>query len=269
MSTNPTPEKILLAADVGNTTVGVALFRGVRRLRRWRIPVEDLGKPKAMFRILSARPAPEALVICSVNPPASRKLAQWAERRLGLRPLLVGQDLPIPMPLKTAPGVGADRLCNALAAYERVRGACVVVSCGTAVTVDAVSAQGEFLGGAIACGLRAAARALHERTALLPLIAPRAPARPIGHDTQEAVRIGLVLGTAGAIERLVEGARDALGGTVSVMATGGDAELLGKFVRCFDMIVPGLALEGVCALYQRHLGPGPGKGEAPKTRESG
>lgn len=244
---------VLLAVDVGNSTADFGLFRGHRLARSWKLDVRTLGRPNALHRVLASRPTPDAVAISSVNPPVSREIAFRVKQELGLRPLWVGRDLPITMPLRTrSRAVGSDRLCSAIGAFERVRGACIVVGCGTAITVDAVSGKGEFLGGAIACGLSLAARALHDGTALLPQITPRAPRQVIGRDTVAAMQSGIVLGTAGAVEHLVARVRKELGEPATVFATGGNAEALGKLVSCFDIIALGLSLEGIRALYQQY-----------------
>jgi type III pantothenate kinase len=126
-----------------------------------------------------------------------------------------------------------------------------VVDFGTAISIEAVSGRGEFLGGAIACGVSLAARALHERTALLPLIDVRPPRRAIGRSTVEALQSGIVLGAAGAVRHLVDRIKLELQPPVAVYATGSDAQSLVQTLGCFDKIIPGLALEGIQILHQQ------------------
>jgi len=216
--------------------------------------VAELGRRGESVAAGHRWPVPQAAAIVSVNPPAAREVFSILERQWRLRPLLAGRELRVTMPIRTRnAAVGQDRLCSAEAAYDRVGGACIVVGCGTALTVDAVSDGGAFLGGAITCGLELAAMSLHEHTALVPRVKLSRPRHVIGRDTAAAVRSGVTLGAAGAVERLVHDVRAELGCRATVLATGGNAKALGRATGCFDRIVPGLVLEGVRLLYERHV----------------
>jgi pantothenate kinase type III len=136
--------------------------------------------------------------------------------------------------------VGADRLAHASAAWERTHGPCVVVSMGTAITIDVVNRRGEFVGGLIAPGLRLMARALHEHTALLPEVEPARRASPVGRHTKDALRAGISFAAEGLIRTALARSRG------RVFGTGGDAPL---FRDLFDVVVPDLALEGVVRSY--------------------
>lgn len=182
-----------------------------------------------------------------LGPWDGRSVDRWIGCRVGKAAppkgaLLLGRDF---QPLvrnrtRTPETVGADRLAQASAAWRRARGACSVVSLGTAVTVDAVDADGDFLGGLIAPGLRLMARALHEHTALLPEVEPVRKRSPLGRDTREALQAGISFAVLGLL-------REALRGRPGpVFGTGGDAAL---FRDCFDRLVPDLALEGVVHSY--------------------
>lgn len=179
--------------------------------------------------------------------PLNGKVDIWVGARVGRGPvprgtLLLGRDFP-PLVKNRArhPGtVGTDRLAQASAAYARARRACVVVSMGTAITIDAVSARGEFLGGLIAPGLRLMARALHEHTALLPEVAPVRKRTPLGRHTAEAIQCGISMAAEGLIRRALGGRRG------RVFGTGGDAPL---FRDLFDELVPDLSLEGIALSY--------------------
>jgi type III pantothenate kinase len=179
--------------------------------------------------------------------PLAGRVDRWIGVRVGTGAvphgtLLLGRDFgPVVRNRAVHPEtVGADRLAQASAAWERTRGACVVVSLGTAITIDVVSRRGEFLGGLIAPGLRLMARALHEHTALLPEVEPARMASPVGRHTADAIRAGISFAAEGLIRSSLSRSRG------RVFGTGGDARL---FRDLFDVVVPDLALEGVVRSY--------------------
>ena len=168
----------------------------------------------------------------------------WVGARVGKGPvprgtLLLGRDFP-PLVRNRAKTVGADRLAQASAAWARAKGPCVVVSMGTAITIDVVTARGEFKGGLIAPGLRLMARALHEHTALLPRVEPARRRAALGRDTREAIEAGVSFAAEGLIRAALAQHRG------RVFGTGGDAPL---FRDLFDELVPGLGLEGIARSY--------------------
>jgi type III pantothenate kinase len=200
--------------DVGNTRVKRALWDG-RRLRAW-----DGGKAELWIGCRVGR----------AEPPKGT--------------LLLGRDFPALVTNRTRrpERTGADRLAQASAAWARAGGACVVVSMGTAITVDVVDARGNFLGGLIAPGLRMMARALHRETALLPEVEPARVCSPLGRDTEEAIRAGISTAAEGLIRGALKGRRG------RVFGTGGDSPL---FKDLFDVLAPDLALEGVVHAWLR------------------
>ena len=176
--------------------------------------------------------------------PFSGTVDRWIGVRVGKGAvprgtLLLGRDFP-PLVKNRAQTVGGDRLAQASAAWHRVGGPCVVVSMGTAITIDVVNARGEFVGGLIAPGLRLMARALHEHTALLPEVEPVRRRSPVGRATREAIQSGISTAAEGLIRGALAGSRG------RVFGTGGDAPL---FRDLFDVLVPDLALEGVLRSY--------------------
>jgi len=224
----------ILALDVGNTSVKCAVLVRGRWQRLARVatrPVEHLGhrlvegfpegKPRSM--------RPQRCVVSSVCPPANHAAEAFL---LGLgigEAEFFGRDLPVPINTKVREPekVGTDRLLAALAARE-LRGApCIIVSAGTAITVDLVDPQGCFAGGAIAPGFHLSARALHEETAMLPLVEPARPVEPAGRDTAEAVQSGVYWSCAGGVVALVERFKESPGcGGAPVVCTGSDASIL-------------------------------------------
>ena len=172
--------------------------------------------------------------------------------------LVVGRDLPLPMPteLATPQSVGADRLCAAVAAYDRLGTACVVADFGTAITIDCVSDEGVFLGGAILPGLGMAAAALHERTAGLPQVDVGPADWVFGRDTAQAIVGGILASASGALRELVEAYATELGRWPTVIGTGGDAELIrsrsgeGEIIQA---VVADLTLRGAAQAYYNSL----------------
>lgn len=248
----------LLALDAGNSAVKGAVFRGLRR--RGPIFRVRLGDPARFRRDLeralrSLRPRPAHVLVASVRPDLEGALARAVGAALSLEALFAARDVPVPLDVRVRQPrrVGADRLVDAAAALDRLRGEshAIVIDCGSAITCDVVSARGEFLGGAIAPGLALAARALAEFTAALPLVSIRnrggAPSA-IGRDTREAIRAGIVVGLRGLVAGLAAAARRELGprARTRVVATGGDAGLLAPDGA---LRVPDLALRGVAIAH--------------------
>jgi len=232
---------LLAALDAGNTRVHAALFApladGVvlveRRedpdFRRWRVPVAEV-------------------VYASVRPELDRRLERAVKAGWDLRARKMGRDFPAAIRNRTRrPGqTGADRLANAVAAWRRWKRACVVVDLGTAITVDIVNGKGDFVGGAIAPGLAAMARALHGGTSLLPLVPPR-PRAALGRDTKSAIEAGLYAAARGVIGV----GRHLVKGPARLYGTGGDARW---FASLFDEFVPHLTLEGIALSWLQSRG---------------
>jgi type III pantothenate kinase len=148
--------------------------------------------------------------------------------------------------------VGADRLVNAVAGVARYGAPLVIVDFGTAITVDVVSADGAYLGGAIAPGLVTSMEALFGRTAKLPKVGLEAPGTSIGRNTMESIRAGVIYGNAGLVDRLVEGIWQDLGTKSAVIATGGHAEVIAEHSRTLDKVDPWLTLDGLKMIYDRN-----------------
>jgi type III pantothenate kinase len=244
----------ILAIDIGNSRIHAGLLRdgAVTDAAAW--PAEGAPEPERLVPAFVAAvraAAPAAAAFASVRPAADDAVRDAVRRWTGLDAVKLGAGRPLPVVNRTdrPEQVGTDRLVHALAAHARAKGACVVAAFGTAVTIDAVAADGAFLGGAILPGLRTQSRALHDRCAQLPDAwdpAPDAAATPgaLGKNTVEAIRAGLVLGLAGAARRLIDGARRELGVPAPLLLTGGDAPLVRSVLGEGD-VVPHLALEGI------------------------
>jgi type III pantothenate kinase len=174
-------------------------------------------------------------------------MLQFLRKRYNIPCGVVGRDIPVPIPLDMdePETVGIDRICAAAAAYTRTRAACVVVDFGTAATVNAVADNGVFIGGAILPGLGLAARSLNEHTAALPLVDMAGPVLPLGRDTQQAIRTGIVTGLRGAVRELVESMAESFGKWPKLLFTGGDSAQMGEVCDFVDAVVPDLGLLGV------------------------
>ncbi|MBI3551632.1 MAG: type III pantothenate kinase [Elusimicrobia bacterium] len=252
---------MLLALDVGNTNITAGLFSGKRLARQWRIATNPrasvLSLSRALKRGAGSLRVGEA-VYGSVVPELDRALERAVLSRFGVRALAVNPRSRLGMKLKVkTPGeVGADRIVNAVAAYERVGGAAVVIDFGTATTFDCVSKRGDYLGGAILPGPNLAANALHEHTAKLPRVAVRRPRRVVGRDTVECIQAGIYFGYLGMIEKVLQWTVMEMRGEgpISVLATGGLSALFKRELPGRARLVPHLTLEGLRIAHERLAG---------------
>jgi type III pantothenate kinase len=256
---------MLLVVDVGNTQTHFGVFpRGEDAVsEHWRFATvrdstsDELGA--ALSNLLGLRGLGfddiKSSIISSTVPQLSEQWTAMSRRYLGHEMLVVGPSIKTGMPIRidNPREVGADRLVNAVAAYERVHGACVVVDFGTAITYDAVSAAGEYLGGIISPGAEISIEALSERAAKLPKIELAEPRSLIGKSTVDAIRSGIVYGYAGQVEGIVRRLRAQLGPTTPAIATGGMAPALVPFVReTIDEVDDLLTLTGLRLLHERN-----------------
>ncbi len=248
----------VLACDVGNTAIHLAHIQGQDATA---VRTIGNGKTDALAEMLRAMwdeiAPPKKLAACSVSPQGLAVL-EAAAAAIGQNVLVVGRDLPLPMEtdLPDPSAVGTDRLCAAVAAYDRLGVACVVADFGTAITVDCVNDAGVFLGGAIMPGLAMSARGLKTGTALLPEVQVHSPDWVIGKDTRQAIVGGLVFAARGALRHLVEAYATELGHWPVVIATGGDAGIVCGDIQGSDLvqaIVEDMVLRGVAAAYYKTL----------------
>ena len=241
---------MLLAIDVGNSTVTAGRFvagslAGTAQVPCAELPEVDLA---AAFGLHPSDLGPEAVVaVASVNPSAAAVVLRWVRRAFPTEPLVAEENLPVGIAdaVSERRRVGVDRLLNGLAAYHRARSACLVVDAGSALTIDAVSAQGVFLGGVIAAGVGMSAEALASGTALLPRVDLVFPDRVLGADTVSALRSGLLWGAVEMIEGLLRRLKAEVDEGARVFLTGGDAALLAPHLAGIDEVTPHLTLEGL------------------------
>lgn len=257
--TPPPVTEGLLLLDVGNSRVGIGVWDadGVHDVQRVSVHDPDCWHEPltaAWQRVRTRRGA--AVAIASVHPHAARELSDLAESVCDVEPRHVRDDLPFPIALQieNPDEVGVDRICSAAAAYERINDACAIASFGTAITIDCVSAAGDFLGGSILPGLQMSCTALHENTAQLPEYSPLTPHSAFGRNTREAIGAGVTLAAVGALREIVERFATELGRWPQLVITGGDAPLIRSQADFVDSVVPDLCLMGVALAYRRAAG---------------
>ncbi len=246
----------LLAVSVGNTRTRVGAFVSGKLTEsatyRNSRDGEILDAIEHAFTALRDR-EDTLVLLSSDNPAASDPLEKQITERLGRDVLHVERDVAIPIGRQLDPEtiVGQDRLLSAAAAYDVLKQACVVVDAGTAITVDLVDGAGTFHGGAIAPGAQTMLDAMTERAALLPAVEFAKPVEAVGHNTVEAMRVGVYYGLRGMVRELVERYAEQLGSFPTVIATGGDGDLLFRDDELVDRVVPDLILMGMAATIRR------------------
>jgi type III pantothenate kinase len=260
---------MLLAIDVGNTNIVLGVFDGATLLQSWRLQTlrertsDELGLlVDGLFahRHLE-RSRIRGVILGSVVPPLTGTIRQMVDRYFGVKTLVIEPDLDTGMPIlyRNPAEVGADRIVNAVAAYQKFGGVSnppprpmIVVDFGTATTLDAVSAKGEYLGGAICPGVQISADALFQRAARLPRIDVRKPPSVIGQTTVGAMESGLFYGYVGMVEGLVRRMAEELGGDAICVATGGLAEVIAPETTRIQHVDPDLTLDGLRIVWERN-----------------
>jgi type III pantothenate kinase len=255
---------MLLAIDIGNTTIALGVFQGEKLKATWRLStdVHKLADEYAALLLnlltledLSFSDIDEAIISSSV-PPMVTTLEELCQRYCKVTPLVVGTGIKtgVRISLDNPREVGADRVVNAAAAHRLYGGPLIVIDLGTATTLDAVSADGDYLGGAIAPGIGISADALFERAAKLPRVELTRPKKAIGRNTVAAMQSGIIFGYVGLIEGIVVRMRKELGGKVRVIATGGLASIIAKETDVIDVLDPDLTLVGLRLVHELNSG---------------
>ena len=255
---------MLLTIDIGNTNLTLGLYRGEERVAAWRLATVHERMPdeyglQLLGLLEHAGCAPgdiDGIILASVVPPLTGALVQACDTYLGRRPLVVdaGVKTGVRIRYEDAKGVGADRVVDAAAVQKMYGGPACVVDFGTATTFDAITAEGDYLGGAIAPGIGIAAEALFQRTAKLMRVDLARPPAAIGRNTVHAIQSGLLFGYVGLVEGMVARFRKELGPEMKVIGTGGLVDLIAAETDVIQIKAPWLTLDGLRLIWEMNQG---------------
>ena len=252
---------MLLTIDVGNTNITFAIFKNKEIIADWRISTLSnrtsdeyaaLLTPLFTEKELEFKQIDGVAISCVV-PSTLEALVRFSNKHLQVeKPVVLSHDLKLPMAIKYFPvtDVGADRIANAIAAHAKYGGKIIVVDFGTATTLDAVDEDGNYLGGAIAPGIQISLEALFSRAARLTGVELTSPEKAIGDTTSSSLRSGIIFGFAGQVDALVERFEEEMGKDVTVIATGGLAEIISKYSKKIKYQDDLLTLEGLRLIYE-------------------
>lgn len=250
---------MLLAIDIGNTNVVLGVFEGERLRESWRVGTKAsitadeyavIVKDLFAFSGIEFRQI-DGIIISTVVPPLLSIMSEMSRKYFKIEPMVVTSELKtgITLSYENPREIGADRIVNAAAAFRLYGGPLIIIDFGTATTFCAVTANGEYLGGAITPGVKISAEALYQRAAKLPRIELTRPRTIIGRDTVSAMQAGILYGYAGLVDGIVERMKRELSPDARVIATGGLAELVAPETRGTIEVIPNLTLEGLRFIY--------------------
>lgn len=252
---------MLLAIDIGNSQIVCGVFREKALIAHWRLSTDQSKTPdeyniilRSLLQFNKLRPEDIAgCIVSSVVPPLTHVFDMLAHSLLGQKPLVVTNACPHGLTLRydNPEEIGTDRLVNAAAAFAIYQQSLIIVDFGTATTFCTITQQGEYLGGAIAPGLKSAADTLHVKTAKLPKVDLAIPKSVIGRDTSTSMQAGIMYGYAGLVDEIVRRIQHEIGQFTLVIATGGLAPTIVPISHTIREVRPHLTLEGLSLLYER------------------
>ncbi len=253
---------MLLAIDIGNTHTVVGIFNQEKLLAHWRLS-STLTRTEDEFWLIMkllgeqiniSTKTFDGVVISSVVPNLTHIFKTMAEKYIHVKPIIVSAELKLSIKIKydDPKAVGADRICNAVAAYKKYGGPAIIIDFGTATTYDVVSKRGVYLGGVIAPGIETASGELHRRAARLPKIELYIPINVIGKNTVESMQSGIMFGALDAMEGMIKRIKKITGEKTKVISTGGYSKMICKQSKLVDYCEPWLVLEGTRIIYEKN-----------------